>query len=184
MKKLALSIVMIFAMIAMVNAQKYYTKTGKTDFKSEAPLETIEAINNAATCVLDSKTGNMEIAILIKAFKFEKALMQEHFNENYMESSKFPKANFKGKITNIEAVNLKKDGIYKVNVIGDLTIHGETKAAKTTGTITVKGGEITAKSSFKVILEDYKIAIPNMVKDKIAKEVAINVDFNLEELRK
>lgn len=184
MKKVALSIVMIFAMIAMVNAQKYYTKTGDVNFTSEAPLEKIEAKNNAATCVLDSKTGNMEMAILIKAFKFEKALMQEHFNENYMESSKFPKATFKGKITNIEAVNFKKDGVYKVNVEGDLTIHGETKAVKTTGTITVKGGEITAKSSFKVTLEDYKIAIPNMVKDKIAKEVAIDVDLDLEELKK
>lgn len=184
MKKIALSIIFIFAVVAMSNAQKYFTKTGQVTFTSDAPLEKIEAKNNTATCVIDAATGNMQMALLIKSFKFEKALMQEHFNENYMESSKYPKATFKGKITNISDVNFKKDGTYKVKVSGNLTMHGVTKAIETDGEIIVKGKSITAKATFKVAVADYKIEIPKVVREKIAKEVEIDVNLKLAELKK
>ena len=107
--------------------------------------------------------------------------MQEHFNENYMESDKFPKALFKGAIADMSKVDLSKDGTYAVKVKGDLTIHGETKAVETDGTIVVKDGNISATSTFDVAVADYKIEIPKVVRDNIAKIVTIvvNVDYEL-----
>ena len=177
--------VIIFMVISTnADAQKYFTRDGKVSFFSEAPLEKIEAINSKATSVIDISSGRMEFAILIKAFQFEKALMQEHFNENYMESDKYPKATFKGNITNIDAIDLKKDGEYEVNVKGDLTIHGETKTIETPGKIIVNDGQISANASFEALVEDYKIEIPAIVKDNIAKSVLIEIAVNYEELNK
>lgn len=182
-------LVLTFAMLLMMgstslSAQKFFTKTGEVNFTSVAPLEKIEAENNAATCVIDFASGQMQMAVLIKAFKFEKALMQEHFNENYMESSKYPKGAFKGKITGMKATDLQKDGQYAVKVVGDLTIHGQTKAVSTPGSITVKGDKVTAVASFSVKLEDYKIEVPSVVRDKIAKDVSIDVNLALAPLGK
>lgn len=165
-----------------VTAQKYFTRDGSVSFSSDAPLEKIEAQNSKATSVIDISSGRMEFAILIKAFQFEKALMQEHFNENYMESDKYPKATFKGNITNIEEIDLGKDGDYEVNVKGELTIHGETKDIETPGKMTVKGGQISANASFEVAVSDFKIEIPSIVKDNIAKIVLINISVDYEEL--
>lgn len=165
-----------------VNAQKYFTRDGEVSFFSEAPLEKIEAHNSKATSVIDISTGRMEFAILIKAFQFEKALMQEHFNENYMESDKYPKATFKGNIANFESLDLTKDGEYEVAVKGDLTIHGETKSIETPGIFVIKGGQISAISTFDVTVADYKIEIPSIVRDNIAKTVTINIAVDYEEL--
>ena len=101
--------------------------------------------------------------------------MEEHFNENYMESSKYPKATFKGKINDLSKVNFTTDGTYTVEVTGDLTMHGITNKTTTTGTITVSSGVITATSMFKVKLSDYKISIPKIVKDNIAEVVDVKV---------
>lgn len=165
-------------------AQKYFTRSGKVSFSSEAPLEKIEAQNSNATSVIDLESGQMEFAVLIKAFQFEKALMQEHFNENYMESDKFPKSLFKGKIQNLDAINFSKDGEYVAEVKGDLTIHGVTKSIETTGTFVVKNGNISASSNFSVLVADYNIEIPNVVKDNIAKEVVINLALDYQEFKK
>ncbi|MBC8172938.1 MAG: YceI family protein, partial [Chitinophagales bacterium] len=151
-------------------------------FYSTASVENIEAHNKKATAVVDTKTGAMEFAVLMKAFEFEKALMEEHFNENYVESDKFPKATFKGKIDNLSSVNFSKDGTYAVTVSGDLTIHGVTKATTATGNFVVSGGKITGKSEFNILLADYKIAIPAIVKDNISEKVLIVVDLGLEPL--
>jgi len=175
----------IFMVISTnVDAQKYFTRDGKVSFFSEAPLEKIEAHNSKATSVMDVASGRIEFAILIKAFQFEKALMQEHFNENYMESDKYPKATFKGTITNIDAIDLKKNGEYEVSVKGDLTIHGETKTIETSGKIIVNDGQISANASFEALVEDYKIEIPAIVKDNIAKSVQIEIAVDYEELNK
>jgi len=175
----------IFMVISTnADAQKYFTRDGKVSFFSEAPLEKIEAHNSKATSVMDVANGRIEFAILIKAFQFEKALMQEHFNENYMESDKYPKATFKGNITNIDAIDLKKDGKYEVIVKGDLTIHGETKTVETPGKIIVNDGQISANASFEALVEDYKIEIPAIVKDNIAKSVQIEIAVDYEELNK
>jgi polyisoprenoid-binding protein YceI len=123
------------------------------------------------------------MAVLVKGFLFEKALMQEHFNENYLESSTFPKATFKGKLDNASAVNLDKDGTYKVNVTGTLTMHGVTKPVNTPATFTVKGGKLSAAVNLSVLLADYNIAIPSLVGDKVSKTANISIAANLNPMK-
>ena len=110
--------------------------------------------------------------------------MQEHFNENYLESPKFPKSSFKGKITNLEQINFEQDGTYPAEVTGDLTLHGVTKTITSSGTITVKDGRFKAESTFIVKPEDYNIRIPNLVRDNIAKEIKVSVVNNYEPFNK
>ena len=178
-----LMLVMLVGMAQLAIGQKYFSKTGKISFVSDAPMEKIEAMNTSASTVLDAATGNMEWAVLIQGFKFDKALMQEHFNENYVESHKFPKAEFKGQIVNNGEVNYNKDGTYTATVKGKLTIHGETKDVETVGTIVVKGGKIDTDASFTVELADYKIEVPKIVKDNISKTISITVDCVLDPLK-
>lgn len=170
--------------VSAVHAQKYFTREGKVSFFSDAKVEKIEAVNKTATSVYDAETGKMEFAVLIKAFQFEKALMQEHFNENYMESTKFPKASFKGTVSDFKTVNLAKDGVYPVKVKGQLSIHGVTKDVEADGKFTVKGGIVAAASTFEVAVADYGIVIPAVVRDNIAKTVKIDVSLTYQELKK
>lgn len=167
------------------SAQKYFTKTGKISFDattSSSP-EKIEGVNKTSTCVLDVKTGAMQFAVLMKGFLFERALMEEHFNENYVESNKFPKAEFKGAISNNDAVNYSKDGTYNVTVKGKLTMHGVTKDVETPGKLVVQGGKILAAATFNALLADYNVSIPGLVADKVAKTAKIGVDCTLELLK-
>jgi polyisoprenoid-binding protein YceI len=182
MKKIILS---VFTLLLLNNlfAQKYFSKDAKIYFSATSSMEKIEATNNKGTLVIDAASRKLEAAVLVKGFHFEKALMEEHFNENYMESGKFAKATFVGEITDMKTVNTAKDGDYKVNVKGKLTMHGVTKDVTTTATITVKSGNIAAgKTSFKVLVGDYGIAIPGAVKEKIAKEAKIDVEANLKKM--
>jgi polyisoprenoid-binding protein YceI len=174
-----IALVLMFAQIGM--SQKYFTKTGNVSFFSDASLEKIEAQNKSATCVFDQASNKMEWGVLVKGFQFEKALMQEHFNENYLESSKYPKATFKGTVTGYDP---KKTGAQKVKVSGDLTMHGVTKAITTDGTMTSKGNNIEANATFNVILADYKISIPSVVKDQVSKVVRITINSSLTPLSK
>lgn len=180
MKKITIVLLCLISLSAM--ADKYFTKTGKLSFYSKATLENIEAHNRAVGVLLNTATSELSFSLLIKSFVFEKKLMQEHFNENYMESGKFPKAKFRGKVTDLSKVNFSKNGKYKVNVVGSLSIHGVTKKVSETGTIVISGGKPTLKSSFSVRLADYKIKIPGAVKDKIAKDVKIIIDADLKKL--
>ncbi len=166
------------------SAQKYFTREGKVSFFSDAPMEKIEAHNQQATAVVDFSTGAIEFAVLIKAFQFEKALMQEHFNENYMESTKFPKAIFKGQVVDAAKVDIKKDGTYPVNVKGKLTIKDVTKDVEADATFVVSKGALSAKSTFKVAVADYNISIPKVVAEKIAKVVDVKVEAALAPLAK
>ena len=174
MKKSWMLALLFFAAMGL-HAQKYFTKEGKVSFYSKTNIEKIEATNSKATSVVDFGTGAIEWGVLIKAFKFEKALMQEHFNENYMESNKYPKSTFKGKIENVASINLGKDGTYNVVIKGTLDMHGVSKPVTANATFVVKGGAISGTSKFKVVLADYNISIPAVVKDSIAKEVEISV---------
>jgi polyisoprenoid-binding protein YceI len=177
---------MIAAVIAFiagsftVSAQKVYTKNGSISFFSKAPLENISADNNQVMSVLNQQTGELQFSVIIKSFKFKKALMEEHFNENYMESEKYPKASFKGNIGDLSKVNFAKDGSYNVTVSGDLTMHGVTNKVSAPGTISVKNGVASAISKFTLKLADYKISIPKLVKDNISEtvEVTVNCDYN------
>ena len=179
MKRNTILILLTFICLAGT-AQKYYTKNGKISFFSKATLENIKADNNQVTSTLNTQTGELLFSLLTNAFHFEKALMEEHFNENYIESAKYPRATFKGSITNISAVSADKDGTYNVNVSGDLTIHGVTKNISTTGTITVSGGKMSASSVFPVKLKDYNISIPSAVRNNIAESVQLTVSCNYE----
>jgi hypothetical protein len=168
----------------IVNAQdKFYTKNGKISLFSATNMENIDATNKNAVAVLDTKTGDLKFAVLLKGFEFKKALMQEHFNTDYVESDKFPKSEFKGQITNNSEINYTKDGTYTAKVKGQLTIHGETKDVETTGTITVKGGNLQANSVFNILLDDYRITVPRIVRDNISKTIKITVDCSLDPLK-
>jgi hypothetical protein len=162
------------------NAQKYMTKNGYIGFFSHTSLEDIKGDNNQVASILDISTGEIVFQALIKSFHFDRALMEEHFNENYMESDKFPKSSFKGKITNLSSVDFSKNGNYSVTVEGDLTVHDVTNKISTKGTIEVITGGINANSKFNIVPEDYNIIIPGVVRDKIDKnlEVTVSMKYN------
>ena len=148
--------------VTLAGAQNIYmTKTGKISFNSRAKSpEKVEADNNEVSSVFNTQSGDMVFAVLVKSFHFVSALMEEHFNENYVESNKYPKSTFKGKVVNLSAVNFLKDGVYPVNVEGDLTFHGVTRQVKPTGSLTVKGGKIVAVSKFQMNLKEFNVRIP------------------------
>ncbi len=181
MKKLLIAVSLLTIASAPLFAQKAMTRTGKITFDATTPTspEKISGIDKQVACAMDAKTGHIQFQSQIKDFKFEKALMEDHFNENYMESKNFPKASFDGNITNIADVNLSKDGTYTATATGKLDIHGTTNPVTTTGTIKVSGGKITVIAKFSVKLADYKIVIPTVVADKIAKEATISLDAEL-----
>jgi hypothetical protein len=174
--KTAIILILTLVFSTTTHAQKLISKNAHVFFYSYTPLENIEANNNLVASILDPATGTFQFSLLIKSFEFKRALMQEHFNENYMESDKFQKSSFTGKIANFEKVNLKADGTYPVEVKGDLTIHGVTKPVSVEGTIKVVKGLVSAESKFTVVPQDYNIAIPDLVKEKIAKEITVTVD--------
>ncbi|MBI5856422.1 MAG: YceI family protein [Sphingobacteriales bacterium] len=165
--------------------QKFFTKNGKINFDatSSSSPERIEGVNRSATCVMDAKSGAIQFAVLMKGFEFERALMEEHFNENYVESNKYPKSEFKGKVKDADEIDLSKDGTYKVKVKGDITIHGETKEVETEGKLVVQNGKINADAEFSVKLSDFKISIPGLVADKVSKTAKIAVSCSLEPLK-
>ena len=171
---------MMLSAALYVSAQSYATRTGRVSFFSTTSVENIEAFNNEAAAAIDSKTGNVLFIIPIKSFKFEKALMQEHFNDNYMESDKFPKAEFKGKISDLSTINFAKDGTYKTNVTGKITIHGVTRAVTIPGTIQIKSGKAIVNAVFKVKLADYGIKIASVAKGKIAEQVEVTINSSLD----
>ena len=184
MKKALLLIFFISSGVVLTQAQdKFFTKSGKIDFQSKTALEDIQGKNKSATCVIDTKSGAIAFSVLMKGFEFEKALMQEHFNENYVESNKFPKSEFKGTISNNADIKYAKDGIYAATVKGQLTLHGVTKDVETTGKIIIKQGKPQATAEFNILLADYNISIPAVVEDKVSKSVKINVDCALEPLK-
>jgi polyisoprenoid-binding protein YceI len=174
--KTILSILLLLLFLPVSHAQKLVSKNSHIWFYSSTPLETIEAHNRQAVSILDPATGSLVFNLLIKSFEFKIALMQEHFNENYMESDKYPKSTFNGKIVNNSAVNYKADGVYQVQVSGDLTIHNVTRPITTNGTVEVKGNAVNAKAVFKVKPSEYGISIPSVVENKIAKDVEITVE--------
>jgi len=163
------------------NAQdRLLARSGSISFFSKTPLEDIDANTQTAVSVLDKKTGRMEFSVLIKSFTFEKALMQEHFNEDYLESDKFPKSTFKGQVDDLSKVSFDRDGKYNVSVTGELTIHGQSRPVTTPVSFTILNGVALADAQFDVALAEYKIEIPSLVKDKISKTVKISVRIRYE----
>lgn len=162
---------------------KYFTRAGQISFTSKGVLETIRAENKTVTCVLDAQSGLLQFSVIMRGFEFKKALMQEHFNENYVESDKFPNADFKGQITSTPLPDLTNDGRYPVKVKGKMTIHGITQDVTVDGTITVKQQGVQAQSTFNILLSDYKVKIPSLVKNNLSNTVNIAVVCSLQPLQ-
>jgi polyisoprenoid-binding protein YceI len=175
--------ILLMMMAFGVSAQKYITKTGFIKFYSDSPLEKIEAVNRQVSSAVDITTGDFVFKVLMKSFTFQKALMQEHFNENYVESDKYPNADFKGKITNLKEISLSMDGTYNATVEGKLTMHGITKDVKETGTFEVSGGKILGKAKFNLLLSDFNISIPSAVSKNISNSVEVTVDIVLDKVQ-
>lgn len=171
---------LVFALLVSIGYGQIFTgKKANVSFFSSTPLEDIKAKTAIITTVLNLGTGDFYFKIPVKTFDFPNDLMEEHFNENYLETAKYPDATFKGKVINPTAVNLTKDGTYSVKAQGDLTMHGVTQARTIDATITVKGGIPTINSKFKVKLVDHKIDVPSVVSAKIAEEIDVTVNVEL-----
>ena len=181
--KLLLVFSLIFFSFITSAQVRYYTKNAKINFFSETPLEDIDASNNSSVSVLDTQNGSLQFSLLVKGFEFENEEMQDHFNDDYMESDKFPKAEFKGTLVNNSSIDYKKPGTYNVQVKGLLTIRGVTKEVQSNGTLKVNNDNIKANSTFHIALADYGIKIPKLVNDKIAKTIKITVDAKLDPLK-
>lgn len=170
-----ISIITLIISFFCVNSycQNYMTRNGFIGFYSKTPLEDIKAENNQVYAVLDPLNHHIAFAVLIKGFLFPKELMQEHFNENYAESDKYPKATFSGACSGDMQLNI--DGIYQVVINGELTFHGVTKKVETTAQLEVRNSQINAVSSFKLNPEDFNISIPGIVREKISKDIEVKV---------
>ncbi len=181
MKNIAILLAFLLSCTYVVHAQKTYaTKTAQIKFLSKTPAEDIEAVNNQVESRLVDKSGQMTFALLIKGFKFENELMQDHFNKpDYMDSDKYPKATFKGVITNIATVNFAKDGAYPVMVDGDLTIRGVTQKTKAAGLIIIEKGKVISKSSFKIKLKQFGLTGKD-IGTVIANDMEITVSAKYE----
>jgi polyisoprenoid-binding protein YceI len=158
-----------------LNADNYMTKTGTVKFFSHTTLEDIKAENRKVVSVLNSSTGAMEFSLLMKGFDFTNQLMEDHFNESYAESDKYPKATFKGTVTDISKVDFTKDGSYTANYTGKLTIKDVTKDITGVAKFVIKEGKVTATSDIKVKPKDYHINIPATAGAKIAEELTVDM---------
>ncbi|MBB4807519.1 hypothetical protein HNP38_002825 [Chryseobacterium defluvii] len=160
----------------LVEAQKYNSKTGKVTFEASVPLfEDVFAQDDNNVIVLNADTGDMASISIIKNFRFKVKLMEEHFNESYAESAKYPKTTFKGKIANFDKTKLTA-APQKFTIQGTLNFHGVDKAVTSTASIYTKDGKIYMQGGFVARPADYNVKIPKMVTKKIAENV--NVEYN------
>ncbi len=159
-------------------SQKLYTKTGTTSFKASVEaFEPVEATNKSTTAVLNTKTGDIAALLFIKAFRFRVALMEEHFNENYMDSGKHPKGTFSGKLEGFNLSEISGEKEYPLS--GTLTIRGVKKEIKTVAKFTKSDGKLRLQAAFTVTPQDFKIDIPSVVRKKIAKSINVSLDYAL-----
>lgn len=179
MKKIL--VLCLFFVVGTVSAQKYFTKTGETDFKASVDaFEPVEAKSNSTTVILQVDTGDIAALLFMKSFHFKVALMEEHFNENYMDSDKFPKATFKGSLEDFNISDLSATAKeYKLS--GTLTVRGKAKDIKTTAMISKDGDKVILTSFFTVKPQDFDIEIPSIVREKIAKEINVTLNYELVE---
>jgi polyisoprenoid-binding protein YceI len=176
--KLLISLVSLFAMFSATGQNLYKAENGKARFFSEALIEDIEATTTNAIAAMNDSTGDVAVRIPIKSFVFDKSLMREHFNENYMESEKYPDATFKGKIE--EKVSLTAGESKVVNVKGNLLIHGVSQPRNIQVNLkTNTDNTVTATGKFNVTVADHKIKIPSIVFQNIAEVVEVTCEFIL-----
>ena len=179
MRTVSFILLCCFSFLKLHAQENYMTRNGQISFFSSTPLEDIKATNNEVASVINKKTGSVQFIVLIKSFQFRKAAMQGHFNsKDYMDSDRYTKAELKGNIANISAVDFTKDGTYPVTVEGTLNMHGVSNKIKIPGNIIVKGNTITASSVFTIKLADYQISVPTIVSKKVAEKVEVTVNCN------
>jgi polyisoprenoid-binding protein YceI len=171
--KFLITAIICLTLVRPAFSQQFNTRNGFVGFYSKTAVEDIKAENNQVLAAIDPTKKQIAFALLNKGFVFPKQLMQDHFNENYIESDKYPKATFAGSYTG--DVDPTKDGVYKVVVKGNLSIHNVTKPVETPGTIEVKGGHLIGTAEFKVTPEDFNVSIPSLVRDKIDKQLTVKV---------
>jgi polyisoprenoid-binding protein YceI len=178
MKKI-ISVFLISAFLFLkVNAQPIFlTTAGTVSFFSEAPIENIDATSNQAVGAINTTAKTIYFKVAMKSFVFRNSLMQEHFNENYAESDKYPYATFNGTVS--DATDLSKDGNYQVSVAGTFTIHGVNQNQTIKGTINVKGNQVELTSSFDLKPADYSIKIPKVVASNVAEDVQVKLHATL-----
>ena len=179
MKKIIIVFAILSLSLTTLQAQKFKTRTGIINFDGVVPaFEPVRAQNNAATCILDTKNGQIASLILIRGFKFKVALMEEHFNENYMDSDKFPKATLKGFIENFN-YNTITETEKDIKINASLELHGVTKQLVIDGKIKKFKGDLILTTDFGLTPEDFQIIIPGYVKTKIAKKIKVTTQFLL-----
>ena len=179
MKKILLLSLTFFSFFSF-SQEKYISRNGQIQFIASTPLETIDPVNNHVSCVLDTENGNLVFQMKMISFKFEKALMEEHFNEKYVESDKFPKSTFVGKIQNWDDFNWNGTE-QNIVVKGKITIHGIEKEIIVKGVIETSKSTIFLSSSFDIIISDFDIEIPRLVRDKISETVKVEVNVTLKQ---
>lgn len=179
MKNTAFALLLSLGLTSL-SAQQFVTRNGTVEFLSETPVENIEAINNQVSSVLDLDKNQFAFLVPIKAFKFEKALMEEHFNENYLESDQFPNGSFKGTISGAEGLDLSKNEERKVKLSGTMNIHGTERKIEEEATLIVKDGKLSLKCNFSLKPEDYNVRIPAGKKGSISETLALTVLMNYE----
>jgi len=177
MKNHILLLALLLFSTGLIAQSKYVIKESNVRFFSEAPMENIEATNADTKAVVDSETGEFSFRVPIKSFVFDKSLMRDHFNENYMESDKYPNGTFKGKIEG--DFSMTDDGVYALEAVGTLSIHGVEKEMRIPATITVQGEDVSIDSKFIVKLVDHKIQIPKIVFYNIAEEIEVTISASL-----
>jgi polyisoprenoid-binding protein YceI len=169
----------IFAVQSIQAQETYITRSGIITFYSKTPLEDIEAVNKSVNATIRDN-GQVAFKVLMKSFVFEKAAMQQHFNDDYVESDKYPDAKFEGLVEDFHKIDLAKNGSYPVNVQGHLTIHGVKKPIKTPGTVIVKDKDLILQSTFNIELSDYNISVPSNYLKKISNTIEIKVNAALQ----
>jgi hypothetical protein len=177
MKKILLLSSLLLLTLPALKAQIYIGKTCEISFFSSAPLENISAVNKTTRPVLNTTTNELIVKISVQGFKFDKPLMQEHFNENYMESKKYPHALFIGQIN--ELIDYKVDGVYQITASGYFNIHGVDQKRTIEGMLTIKGGVITVQAIFNIELSDYNISVPKLLFQNIAESIEVKVNATL-----
>ncbi len=175
---LALTILLCFS-VSFARAQKYKSTSSYIHFFSDAPMEDIEAENSEAQSAFDLETGQIVFSVPIEGFIFDKSLMQEHFNENYLESHKFPKATFSGTITDYDA---NKSNWQDAKANGAMTIHGVENAISSEGKIRIVGNQVEIEARFPIKVADYKIKIPKVVFYNIAETVDVTIKMSYEKI--
>ena len=179
MNRISLIIVLLFICI-FCNAQKYYTRSGLTEFKaSQIAFEPVEAINENTTVIFNINSGEVVAHVFIASFEFKNALMQEHFNENYMQSNLYPKGIFNGKINNFSKEKLNT--ISEFDLSGILTIREKEKNIKTKVKLKEVNNKIIVTSKFIIKPDYFDIKIPYVVREKIANQIQITLNYKLDE---